>query len=124
VQAPGGSRSQQRHARTDAALRLQLRGVATARALRQYEVGTSTYGRPKDQDFGCGAILSIGDYTSIAGEVEILLGGAHSRDRITTYPFATLWPEGKHLPVPRATKGESVSEAMCGSASGSPSFPA
>ena len=47
-----------------------------------------------------------GDYTSIAGEVEILLGGAHSRDRITTYPFATLWPEGKHLPVPRATKGD------------------
>lgn len=63
VQAPGGSRSRQRHALD-------------------------------------------GDYTSIAGEVEILLGGAHSRDRITTYPFATLWPEGKHLPVPRATKGD------------------
>ena len=89
-----------------AALRLQLYGMSTARSLRNYPVGASTYGRPTVLDFGRGSSLVIGDYTSIGGEVLILLGGEHGVRSLTTYPFSELWPEGKGIETPRESKGD------------------
>jgi virginiamycin A acetyltransferase len=43
-----------------------------------------------------GAKLTIGRYGSIADDVNILLGGNHRMDFVTTYPFGAmpaLWPE-------------------------------
>jgi acetyltransferase-like isoleucine patch superfamily enzyme len=80
--------------------------MSTARILPRYPVGPSTYGRPTVLDFGQGASLRIGDYTSIGGDVVVLLGGEHGADVISTYPFAFLWPEGKSLPPQRRTKGD------------------
>jgi acetyltransferase-like isoleucine patch superfamily enzyme len=90
----------------EAALRYQLRGMSTARKLRGHQVGAATYGSPVVLDFGRGASLSIGDYTSIGGEVVILLGGEHDSRSLTTYPFSALWPEGKDLESPDTTKGD------------------
>lgn len=54
---------------------------------QKYEIGEETYGAPEVLDWGDGATLSIGKYCSINNDVSILLGGEHSYDRITTYPF-------------------------------------
>lgn len=64
-------------------------------ARRGYAIGEWSYGRPKVRFPESGARLSIGRYCSIADRVEILLGGNHRTDWVTTYPFAAmpgLWP--------------------------------
>jgi acetyltransferase-like isoleucine patch superfamily enzyme len=68
-----------------------------ARLARRYgfEIGPYSYGRPKVRFPESGARLTIGPYCSIADKVEILLGGNHRTDWVTTYPFAAmrgLWP--------------------------------
>ncbi len=65
-----------------------------------YAIGEHTYGRPKVRFPEAGAKLSIGRYGSIADKVEIMLGGDHRTDWVTTFPFSafrTRWrqaPEG------------------------------
>ncbi|MEH3147144.1 MAG: CatB-related O-acetyltransferase [Methylobacterium frigidaeris] len=63
-------------------------------------IGPFSYGRPKVRFAGSGARLTIGPYCSIADKVEILLGGDHRTDWVSTYPFGALpglWPD---VPVP------------------------
>lgn len=58
-------------------------------------IGDYSYGRPKVRFPETGRKLVIGRYCSIADKVEILLGGNHRTDWVTTYPFAAmrgLWP--------------------------------
>jgi acetyltransferase-like isoleucine patch superfamily enzyme len=60
-----------------------------------YEIGGASYGRPKVRFPEGGAKLSIGRFCSIADGVEILLGGNHRTDWVSTYPFpefARQWP--------------------------------
>jgi len=62
----------------------------------RFEIGDFTYGRPKVRFPESGAKLAIGRYGSIADGVDILLGGNHRIDNVTTYPFgamAGIWPE-------------------------------
>ena len=62
----------------------------------QFSIGDFTYGRPKVRFPESGAALAIGRYGSIADGVELLLGGNHRTDWVTTYPFPALpglWPE-------------------------------
>lgn len=61
-----------------------------------YSIGAYSYGRPKVRFPESGHQLSIGRYCSIADKVEILLGGDHRLDWVSTYPFAAmagLWPD-------------------------------
>ena len=53
------------------------------------KIGEHTYGAEsmKVQQWGEGAKLYIGKFCSIAGKVEVMLGGNHRVDWITTYPF-------------------------------------
>jgi acetyltransferase-like isoleucine patch superfamily enzyme len=63
-----------------------------------YEIAGASYGRPKVRFPEGGAKLSIGRFCSIADGVEILLGGNHRTDWVSTYPFpefARLWPEAR-----------------------------
>ena len=53
-------------------------------------VGVGSYGIPEVADFGDDAVLRIGNYTSIAAGVQILLGGEHRTDWLTTYPFPAM----------------------------------
>jgi acetyltransferase-like isoleucine patch superfamily enzyme len=73
--------------------RLHLRRLAEKYG---FEIGDFTYGRPKVRFPEAGAKLTIGRYGSIADDVNILLGGNHRTDFVTTYPFGAipaLWPE-------------------------------
>ncbi|MGL4727917.1 MAG: CatB-related O-acetyltransferase, partial [Bosea sp. (in: a-proteobacteria)] len=61
-----------------------------------YKIGGASYGRPKVRFPESGAAISIGRFCSIADGVEILLGGNHRMDWVTTYPFPEFprqWPE-------------------------------
>ena len=71
--------------------------VHLAPLVRRYgfEIEAYSYGRPKVRFPESGRKLTIGRYCSIADRVEILLGGDHRTDWVTTYPFAALpelWP--------------------------------
>ncbi|NNM73369.1 CatB-related O-acetyltransferase [Enterovirga aerilata] len=60
-----------------------------------FSIGAHSYGRPKVRFPESGAKLTIGRFCSIADKVEILLGGNHRTDWVTTFPFAAfpeLWP--------------------------------
>lgn len=48
---------------------------------------------PQIKSWGEGARCIIGKYCSIAGNIQIFLGGDHRTDWITTYPFAELLPK-------------------------------
>lgn len=82
-----------------------------ARRPGQIVVGPYTYGRPKVRFPESGAKLTIGRYGSIADGVEILLGGNHALDWVTTYPFPALprlWPEATSLSGHHTTRGDTV----------------
>lgn len=87
--------SLRRYVNPDNQTRLHLAKLI-ARRPGQIAVGAYTYGSPKVRFAEAGTKLTIGRYGSIADGVEILLGGNHRLDWITTYPFPALprlWPE-------------------------------
>lgn len=56
----------------------------------RYTFGIGTYGIPEVSDFDSDSVLKVGAYTSIAAGVQVLLGGEHRTDWITTYPFPAM----------------------------------
>lgn len=55
------------------------------------QVGEFTYAwKPRIKSWGEGTTCRIGKFCSIAGDVQIFLGGNHRNDWITTYPFNQL----------------------------------
>ncbi|WP_295386039.1 CatB-related O-acetyltransferase [uncultured Thiodictyon sp.] len=74
----------------------------------QYQIGRGTYGDLAVSSFGSAATLRIGNFTSIAAGVRVLLGGEHRLDWVTTFPFSALWESARgHTGHPR-TKGDVV----------------
>ena len=63
---------------------------------------------PRIKSWGEGARCIIGKYCSIAGNVQIFLGGDHRVDWITTYPFAELMPKNYTIPGSPKSKGDVV----------------
>lgn len=55
---------------------------------KQYDIGEHTYGFPTIYDWPNSGKLKIGKFCSIAPNVNILLGGNHRPDWVTTYPFS------------------------------------
>lgn len=70
-----------------------------------YAMGQNCYGVPKIKHAHPDARLSIGNYCSIASNVEIYLGGNHRIDWITTYPFPHFFPEATHIKDYEVTNG-------------------
>ena len=70
-----------------------------------YEIGEYTYGTPIIKAWDDKTHLIIGKFCSIAGNVQILLGGEHRTDWITTYPFNIIFPEASNFTGHPATKG-------------------
>ena len=71
--------------------------AALARRYR-FDIGAHSYGRPKVRFPESGRKLTIGRYCSIADKVEILLGGDHRLDWVSTFPFAAfpeVWPSAE-----------------------------
>lgn len=72
----------------------------------RYRFGRGTYGSDlRIHEFGEGATLEIGAFCSIAGGVQIFLGGEHRLDWVTTYPFNVLWPAGRQIRGHPRSKG-------------------
>ena len=72
----------------------------------KYAFGIGSYGLPKVHDWDEGATLSIGAYCSIALNVQILLGGHHHSEWLTTYPFASMLPG--NIPQTSFSRGDVV----------------
>lgn len=76
--------------------------------LPQYDIGKETYGNPVVLAWGATSRLTIGSYCSIGGNVQILLGGNHRTDWVTTFPFPVRWPEAASISGHPASKGDIV----------------
>ena len=88
----------------------QISPVYTRDSLAQFgfNIGEFTYGVPLVRWWGEPAVLRIGNYVSIADEVQIFLGGNHRHDWVTTYPFPAIaeWPEAANLTGHPSTNGD------------------
>ncbi len=75
---------------------------------KKYSVGRFTYASawPLIWSFPTGGKLKIGSFCSISSGVNILLGGEHTSDWITTYPFSEIFPEYER--PKKVTKGDVV----------------
>jgi acetyltransferase-like isoleucine patch superfamily enzyme len=74
-----------------------------------WDIGEFSYGRPKVRFPESGAALTIGRYCSFADRVEILLGGNHRVDWVSTYPFSALralWPKAPRSQAYHDTNGD------------------
>lgn len=78
-----------------------------------YVVGVGTYGIPEVFEFGDDTILRIGSYTSIASGVQILLGGEHRTDWLTTYPFPAMMKGLEDIRDYAPSKGDVVIGSDC-----------
>ena len=72
----------------------------------RYDVGDWTYGRPFIDYMRPGRKLTIGRFCSIGPEVEILLGGNHSLDTISTFPFKELIGGDESVPGMEFSRGD------------------
>jgi acetyltransferase-like isoleucine patch superfamily enzyme len=77
-------------------------------AYRGFDIGRHSYGEPAVRFASSGARLQIGQFCSLAEGVEILLGGEHRTDWITTYPFQAMFAGGAGFRGHPATKGDVV----------------
>ena len=76
-----------------------------------FSIGAYSYGRPKVRFPESGRRLTIGRYCSIADKVEILLGGDHRLDWVSTYPFAAmqaLFPDAQAPADYHSSRGDVV----------------
>lgn len=86
---------------------------ADLEATGRLRVGFATYGRPQIKVFNNAEVsISIGSYTSIAHTVQIIIGGRHSTDSISTYPFDQRSIGGE---LPKASTKTSSSRIEIGS---------
>lgn len=79
----------------------------------RYSVGVGTYGIPDVVEFGDDTVLKIGSYTSIAAGVQILLGGEHRTDWLTTYPFPAMVDAVNDIKDYAPSKGDVVIGSDC-----------
>lgn len=63
--------------------------------VNKYSVGEFTYGIPIVKDWHQGSTLKIGNFCSIAEDVTIVLGGNHSIDWISSFPFGVIFDSVK-----------------------------
>ena len=93
--------------------KLHQRTTRLRNALPNYEIGGGTYGMPQVSDLQEGSTLRIGCYTSIASGVQILLGGLHRLDWVTTYPFPAFVDDLAHIKDYGGTRGDVVIGSDC-----------
>ena len=80
--------------------------LAARAAKLGWSFGDFTYGVPAVHVWGNDGALRIGKYCSIAGDVQILLGGNHRPDWVTTYPFNVLRSHLGHITGHPSTRGD------------------
>ncbi len=73
-----------------------------------FQIGIGTYGMPIVHDWQEGSTLEIDNYCSIANNVQILLGGLHRTDWISTFPFPAYIEEAAHIKGYGGSKGSVI----------------
>jgi virginiamycin A acetyltransferase len=78
--------------------------------VNKYSVGKFTYGIPIVKDWHQGSTLKIGNFCSIAENVTIVLGGNHSIDWISSFPFGAIFDsvKDKLYKHPTISKGDVI----------------
>jgi chloramphenicol O-acetyltransferase type B len=79
-----------------------------ARRFPQFEIGKGSYGGLNVIEFGEGTTLKVGKYCSFAKGVEVLLGGNHRMDWVTTFPFSAIEPRFHNIPGHPHSRGDVV----------------
>ncbi|WP_310422407.1 DapH/DapD/GlmU-related protein [Chamaesiphon sp. VAR_48_metabat_135_sub] len=76
----------------------------------KYSIGEYTYGAPIVKDWHQGSTLKIGNFSSIAENVTVLLGGNHPTDWVSSFPFGMVFEEFKerHYEYPKLSKGSVI----------------
>jgi chloramphenicol O-acetyltransferase type B len=72
----------------------------------QYEIGVGTYGQPQVHDWNEATTLRIGAYCSIAGNVQIFLGGHHRIDWVSSFPFPAFVEEAQQIQDYGGSRGD------------------
>ncbi|MGB4066318.1 MAG: CatB-related O-acetyltransferase [Azonexus sp.] len=72
----------------------------------KYSFGIGSYGLPQIHDWNEGSTLKIGSFCSIASNVQILLGGHHHAEWLTTYPLLDMLIESKNVASCGFTRGD------------------
>ena len=90
----------------------QITPLSTRDALSQFDfkIGEFSYGVPTVWWWAEPATLVIGNFCSFADGMNILLGGNHRVDWVTTYPFSAIshWPEAADIQGHPATNGDVI----------------
>ena len=73
-----------------------------------YSIGRMTYGNPLVRFANSDKNLQIGNFCSIANDVQIFLGGEHRIDWLTTYPFMLFYEELNYLEGHPKSKGDVI----------------
>lgn len=68
--------------------------------------GRGSYGGLQVLEWGEGARLTVGSFTSFADGVKVFLGGEHRTDWVTTYPFSALWKSANAFTGHPKSKGD------------------
>jgi len=71
-----------------------------------YDFGYGSYGIPQVHDWHEGTTLRIGAYCSIAGGVQIFLGGHHRADWVSTFPFPAVLSQASHIADYGGSRGD------------------
>ncbi len=79
----------------------------------RYSVGVGSYGVPEVTEFGEESVLRIGSYSSIAAGVQILLGGEHRTDWVSSYPFPAMVEGLEDITDYDRSKGDVVIGSDC-----------
>lgn len=76
----------------------------------KYSIGKYTYGAPIVKDWHQRSTLKIGNFSSIAENVTILLGGNHPTDWISSFPFGVVFEDFKerYYEYPKLSKGSVI----------------
>jgi virginiamycin A acetyltransferase len=76
----------------------------------KYSIGQFTYGAPIVKDWHQGSTLKIGNFSSIAENVYILLGGNHPIEWISSFPFGVVFDEfqEQYNNYPKLSKGDVI----------------
>jgi chloramphenicol O-acetyltransferase type B len=72
----------------------------------QFKFGKDTYGNLLIRDFMKKDDVTVGAYTSIGPNVQILLGAEHRPDWVTTYPFNINYKKFRHIEGHPKSRGD------------------
>jgi len=88
---------------------MEIKKASLQERYPQYQFGKGMCGMmPQVRAREDGATLKVGNFVSIGTGVQILLGGEHRIDWVTTYPISMFWNEGENISGHPRTKGDVI----------------